>query len=632
MMGSPLYRNKKQSIVYTLYTVLAETPIIRRYFFKLRKKLMLLYPDDVYTINRMAVRVMLKSFLLIIPCIIAVCVFFDGEIFYMATSVTVIWIIFTNMLDTSISRLEYRLLCEFKNFLDDVRHYYYETGMLEDALFMAMDTVSHELGLHIGCFYKIVTSVEVFAEVEKYTRASPNRFFLTFVSNCASIKEYGDNKVDGKSVFLENLNYLKEAVNDELLQLDLVKALFAGLVFVCMLPMFFLKPLAQWGMSVFPEMDSFYEGVAGTVCMGIIYAVTIAVYEVIVSMQNKRMDGENGSIIADKILGNRFVKKLAVLHDDYNASRAERIGAMLRATGSVMGTQKFFVKRVLTALVMFVFINIIGLSSVHRTVARLLSDFSTAFTSAFITDESYRSVMEEVAAEYAYMHKNNTPDKALLADMLVMNEGMSIMYAEMIAEAVSVRISEAGEYKDYKWYFLCASVIGAVLGYYIPYIFLVFRNRRAFLEQQNELEQFQTIALILMNMSGITINTILEWLLRFSFCFREELERCILELEKSEEDALLRLRECDYKPFKHFSDCLLAIDKVGVRAAFAEIREERAYNKEKRRQDNKHMLERKAVLCKTIAFIPLYATVFGYLIIPFAITALNMFSEFKFLY
>jgi len=305
MMGSPLYRNKKQSIVYTLYTVLAETPIIRRYFFKLRKKLMLLYPDDVYTINRMAVRVMLKSFLLIIPCIIAVCVFFDGEIFYMATSVTVIWIIFTNMLDTSISRLEYRLLCEFKNFLDDVRHYYYETGMLEDALFMAMDTVSHELGLHIGCFYKIVTSVEVFAEVEKYTRASPNRFFLTFVSNCASIKEYGDNKVDGKSVFLENLNYLKEAVNDELLQLDLVKALFAGLVFVCMLPMFFLKPLAQWGMSVFPEMDSFYEGVAGTVCMGIIYAVTIAVYEVIVSMQNKSMDGENGSIIADKILTNK---------------------------------------------------------------------------------------------------------------------------------------------------------------------------------------------------------------------------------------------------------------------------------------------------------------------------------------
>lgn len=630
VVSRELYRKeKKKSFLYSLYVFMSEAPIVKHYFWKLKTRLKLLYPGDVYTINRMTVQIILRGVLTIIPCILAVVVFFDLELFYIVSAVITIAIIFLNSVNASVERLEYRLLYEFKGFLDDVRHYYHETGMLDDALFMTMDTaeLSHELRLHINCFYEMVTAVDAVAEVEKYARTTPNRFFLTFVSNCASIKEYGDNKIDGQSVFLKNLNHLKEAISDELLRLELVKALFSGLVFVCMLPVFLLKPLAAWGISVFPEMSRFYDGLSGTVFMALIYAITIIVYEVIVSMQSDRIKREACVIWIDRLFENRVIRHFAQLHDNYNASAAEKIGDMLKATGSQTGTQKFFIKRVLIAVIVFVMVNLMAVSSINHTVEKIISDFSSDFTSAFVPGAEYRQMMQEIAADYAGRGTKDIADRELLTDKITNETGMDKEYAEMVADAVLMHTADASEY-GYRWYVFLMAVICAIIGYYVPYVLLLYKNKRAFMEQQGELEQFQTIVLMLMNMDGITINTILEWLLRFSFCFREDIERCIIALEKSEEDALWELKNNEYKPFKHFVDCLLAIDRVGVKLAFAQIEEERSYNKEKRRQDNRYMLERKARMCKTIAFVPLYATIFGYLIIPFAMTAINMFSEF----
>jgi len=630
MASHEIYRKKKgKSFLYGMYAFMSEMPIIKRYFWQLKSRLKLLYPNDIYSVNRMTVQIILKGFFTIIPCILAVIVFFEGELFYIIAVLFTINIIFINSINTSVQKLEYRLLNEFKSFLDDIRHYYHETGMLDDAIFMVMDTsdVSHELRLHIGCFYEMVTSVDTVSEVEKYAGTAPNRFFLTFVSNCVSIKEYGDNKVDGQSVFLKNLNYLKDAIGDELLQFEFVKALFSGLVFVCMLPVFLLKPLALWGMYIFPELSRFYEGLSGAVVVALIYAVTIIVYEIIESMQSGRTEGENRSILVDKLLDNRVIKYFAQMNDNYNASATEKIGDMLKATGSKKGTQQFFINRVLIAVLVFIMVNLVAVSSINNAAERIISDFSNEFSSAFVPGTEYRQMMQEIAADYADRGFNDIHDKEILADTIVNETDMDRKYAEMVAESVILHMQDAAEH-GYKWYVFLGAVICAVIGYYVPYALLLYKNKRAFMEQQGELEQFQTIALILMNMNGITVNTILEWLLRFSFCFKEDIEQCILELGKSEEDALMTLRNNEYKPFKHFVDCLFAIDKVGVKLAFAQIEEERSYNKEKRRQDNRYMFERKALICKTIAFIPLYATIFGYLIIPFAMTAINMFSEF----
>ena len=237
--------------------------------------------------------------------------------------------------------------------------------------------------------------------------------------------------------------------------------------------------------------------------------------------------------------------------------------------------------------------------------------------------------MREIAAEYAvdYKYVRNT-DADVLAEQIAEKEAIKKNYAEMIVSVIKGR-AEAVSEQHYRWYMFLFAIAGAFVAYHVPYYILVHKNKMAKEEQLNELEQFQTLAIMLMNMDGITLNTILEWMERFSFCFREDIRRCILMLEKSETEALEMLKNTDYMPFANFVDCLLSIDNVGVRLAFAELEQERTYNRNKTQQNMKHAMKRKARLCRTMAFIPLYAVLYGYLIIPFVVYVFNMFNDFE---
>jgi len=118
MASHEIYRKEKgKSFLYGMYTFMSEMPIIKRYFWQLKSRLKLLYTNDIYSVNRMTVQIILKGFFTIIPCILAVIVFFEGELFYIIAVLFTINIIFINSINTSVQKLEYRLLNEFADFV-----------------------------------------------------------------------------------------------------------------------------------------------------------------------------------------------------------------------------------------------------------------------------------------------------------------------------------------------------------------------------------------------------------------------------------------------------------------------------------------------------------------------------------
>ena len=55
----------------------------------------------------------------------------------------------------------------------------------------------------------MLTATNVEHEVDKYKDIAPNKFILTMVAICATIKEYGDKTLDdGQSLFLTNITTL----------------------------------------------------------------------------------------------------------------------------------------------------------------------------------------------------------------------------------------------------------------------------------------------------------------------------------------------------------------------------------------------------------------------------------------
>ena len=95
--------------------------------------------------------------------------------------------------------------------------------------------------------------------------------------------------------------------------------------------------------------------------------------------------------------------------------------------------------------------------------------------------------------------------------------------------------------------------------------------------------QFQSLILILMYMDGIDLEEILEWLERFSYCFKEEIATCRMNLNSGQERALSDMQALvQYQPFSNFVDNLKAIDKVGVIDAFDEVKQEREYSRKQK--------------------------------------------------
>jgi len=85
-----------------------------------------------------------------------------------------------------------------------------------------------------------------------------------------------------------------------------------------------------------------------------------------------------------------------------------------------------------------------------------------------------------------------------------------------------------------------------------------------------------------------------------------------------------------YPPFVRIVENLIsAADKITVEQAFDELKLEREYYQEKRKQDNEIMVNKKGAWGKFIAFIPMGATIFLYLLVPFILVSAKQLINFS---
>ena len=210
-----------------------------------------------------------------------------------------------------------------------------------------------------------------------------------------------------------------------------------------------------------------------------------------------------------------------------------------------------------------------------------------------------------------------------MTDTDVQKEAM----AKMVASAVIARVKKYNAIY-FKWYFLFAIFGSAFLGYMAPLWILIFKHRAVQMTMEDEVNQFQTIILMLIHTDGINTITILEWMERFAFCFKDSISQCIIDLPHKGQDALKEMQYKESFPsFQSLMNSMIAIDDVGVETAFSSIETDRAYLKEKRKEDNEIMMNRKASIGRWVALFPLAFAFAAYLIYPLINMAQSMMSQ-----
>lgn len=629
--GAITAKSSKRSMkgIFWMYRIFSQTPLLKRYFHKIRTNLEINYPADEMSVKRKATLDMGKCVGAAIAIIALVIIMARGDWFFICMGIFMTYFVFTYMITSSQERLDKKLLDQLGDFITNIRHHYSAQANVEDSVYDTLDETPYEMGLHATKIYKILTSTDVEHEVDKYTDVAPNKFVLTLVAICATIKEYGDKKLeDGQSLFLTNINYLKEEINVELIRRKRNAFLFSGLITLTLLPLFFLKAIEAWGIANIPEMESFYTGTAGTVVMAAIFIITVIVYQLVCNLKEGHTDDTREHKFINKLLSIPIINKLVTIEINRNYTKHLRIDDGLKMVGDRIGIKGFLIKRILLGLLAVILINIVIFTSEWRSRHNILNDFSESFESSIVPDEEYRQSMRDAAIDYTLTCRNmeDTPENRAAVQAEVEQRGISKKFAIEVTNEVFIRIAQ---YKNiyYRWWFLLINILGFYAGYFLPWGILWYQLQIVKMDMEDEVIQFQTIVLILMHVDGIMIDTVLEWMERFAFCFKTSISECIINLEYSTQKALQKMKNTEtFPPFRRFVDNLLMVDNEDILTAFSEIETDREYYQEKRKTDNEIISTQKSEIGKVIAFIPLITTLVFYLIVPFAMYAIRMMS------
>ena len=170
---------------------------------------------------------------------------------------------------------------------------------------------------------------------------------------------------------------------------------------------------------------------------------------------------------------------------------------------------------------------------------------------------------------------------------------------------------------------LIAVGVGAIC-YVIPDIIVRVKATIRAMEKEDEVMQFQSIILMLMYIERVDVQTILEWLERYSYAFRDVIGTALNNYEAGAVEALTELKDAVPSPeFRRMVEALISsVERIPIRDAFDELETERAFQHEKRKDANERIIQKKTSLGKTIGFTPLIILVAGYFVGPLLLVSI----------
>lgn len=622
----------KKDFLYTAYILCSRVSALKKYMRKIRNRIELIDLSDDWTISRKTIRFTLIS-VGITLFVFVFLVIFSTNIYLMIISVFTVYILHKQILTAMVERIDNKLLKQFGSFLENVRHHYHEHGMIDEAIFDSIDECGYEISLHANLLYEVLTSANVEERVEQYNETAPNKYMKTFLSISYLVMRFGDRTADGKSIYLTNLNYLKQEINLELLRREKLSYLFQSLSAIAVLPIFALKPLEKWAISNIPELIEYYDGAYGFVCVIVLFVLAFGAYQLITKLQSSITYAPIDNSLFDFLLRLKFIRNAVEGMIERNFYKAAKYDRLLKKTGAEISVNRFYARQIGFAVIAFV-LSLGVFINVHAIVRNNVLNSSISikianFNGQINTEEQI--VITERDREYILNFSGKKASYGQIYEAVTASgEYTDSHQADIAAKRIFDKITVYNNHY-LKWWELLVSIIISVIAYHLPWWMLLFRERILRMNMEDEVMQFHTIILMLMHIERIHVEDILFWMEQFAVIFKSSLSKCINNFEYGDKRALEQLTlDEPYIPFVRIVENLqTAVDKISISEAFDELKSEREYYQEKRKQDNEILVNKKGMWGKMIAFVPLGATVFLYMILPFILVSAAQLSNFS---
>lgn len=620
--------NKNRNSFYFLYWCYNTIPGINTVFHKVIRNTEILYPTDRMSINQEATKNMTKCSGVVTIMILYTLFTAKGDIWFMAMGIIASICFFHMILTNTYKNKQNELLDQTKVMINHLKHHYENKPIVEDALEDCIGEVPKEIGLHVEKIHKIITSPSMEAEIEDYVNTAPSLNMLLFLTICSSCKVYSN----GERSFVDSLTYLEEEINLEKINTMKMAEKFKVLAPICLGTVFFIKPAEIWVSKKFTESAGFYNSMAGKATLIAIFVLIFVFYFLIEALQNLERKKIKENSIYKKIANMEPVSGFLNRYINKKFTKSMKLDEQMKEVGDHTTPKAFYLKQIVFALLGFMLVfsgTVTGILSERKDT---ITNFEKSFDNSIVVNENYRKAMEDAseysAKKYKHTRKKNLDRDEIAQDIMQSGFNGKDIYAYMIADKV---IEHLETYHDtyYKFWMFLAALIGSVIGFYIPKLYLKFELFLSTGNKKMEVSQFQTLILIFMSSDGIRLDTVLEWMERFAYSFKPTISECIISLESGEKKALEKMKNqeelCD--EFIRFVDCLEIMIDTDMKTAFNDVQVDRTYSLKEREFETAKIINQRAVWGAYLALTPVMILIFGYLILPMGSLAGKMYSQ-----
>lgn len=624
-------RQSFSGVLYEIYKMIVLIPYLRKYMRSIEKRYEIIFSEASKEAEISATKQLLK---IIAVSVAGICIIFGLKptIFTFLSSILIIYILSTEIVSRESSKMEILFLKELDSFLENIKHYYYQKNQITEAMENAANITGGIIRGHCNKLLQCISSMDREQAISRYMSCNYHKYLKLLLSLAVLVEENGDINDSEGSVFLNSLMQLRTEVLDDIRYITERRHKFSGLGYTAGIPIVSVPYIAAWGADTIPSLNGFYYGYTGLLIKGALLCLTYISYSMVVRLrEGDRLIRHNHEIAARLSKIPVFSRLIDVLYKA-NYSKSMKITELLRRLGEKMTTRVFYMVKLLYLFWgLIISITLCELGH-YESRLQIISDTGDISNISMQADGKQISAMERVIPEYTqyYIGLNQEPDSAQLEQVMLNEKG--IRTKEVAVAAVGEITRRVTDYK--KEYFNIKDFILAIIVAYLCYLYpsavISFRRALSDNKMQDEVMQFQSLIHMLKRVPGISAVDVLEKMEDFAEIFRPSLQQCINEYNISDNDALERIYSKEkYAGFRKIIDCFMMVDEMGVEDAFDEISSEITSFKENRKLERRILLENEGLLGALIAIMPGGLIIFGYLLCPFLIRSVQIFSAYQ---
>lgn len=613
-----------------LYIKFQKAPFIKRYLYKIRRRLEINNLDDEYLTRMQTAKIIFRAVILVTLLTIGVVVVTHNNLLLMGIILIFELFIIDTLTDSMVDKIDNNLLLQQIDFFAALRHSYHETNMVGEAIYVtAQDTDAVEVSRQAEKIFEILNSSDPETELEKYYDVAPNNYLKEFAGISFLTQEFGDRKVNGESLYLKNLENITQEMQLEILKRDKLDYTFKSISVISIVPVLFLEPLKNWATNNFGFTVAFYEGKSGMLVQLGVILLTIISYILIRKLKDngsvKRVE-DTQNPWQEKLYKNKLIKKVVDMFIPKQHTAQERKEKrLLQDAASKQKLHWLYVSRLTMSILAFIgaIITIIALHAiqVNFQYTNPTSDYDLIGTAeggelkkAKATTERQNKVLDKLRGP-----GKTVDDKEIKKVMSKIKDYADKSDTDIKKEIKQIKKKLNIINKEYiSWVEILIAFVVGYLGYMAPYLIIKFQVKLRIMEMEDEVMQYQVIILMLMRLERVDVEMILEWLDRYADIFKEQISKCLNNYESGAYEALEEMKEeVTYQEFIRIIESLQsAVEKVPIKEAFEELESDRDYYRDKRKETNARLIDKKGRIGKAVGFAPMVVMFVGYLIFP----------------